>query len=146
MLMRFLRSLDLALYSGTFVEISGMINKPSQKSASPIDFAASLYSQWVSDFTVGVLLDGILLSWSCTSLMQFPRWKCMTKKSHHCIDFPMLNGPIMMLIEESFYCSYMKTTDLLSVVKFIVSGFTAVTIITRLYFIISCQYWDESIL
>lgn len=130
MLMRFLRSLDPALYSGTFVEISGMINKPSQKSASPIDCAASLYSQWVSDFTVGVLLDGILLSWSCTSLMQFPRWKCMTKKSHHCIDFPMLNGPIMMLIEESFYCSYMKTTDLLSVVKFIVSGFTAVTIIT----------------
>lgn len=75
---------------------SGMINKPSQKSASPIDFAASLYSKWVRDFPVSVFQDGIFLSWSCTLLMWFPWWKCMTKKSQHYIDFPLLNRPIVM--------------------------------------------------
>lgn len=66
--------------------------------------------------------------------MWFPWWKCMTKKSQHYIDFPLLNRPIVMQIEESFYCSVIMTTDLLSVVKFIISGFTAVTIITSSIF------------
>lgn len=62
----------------------------------------------------------------------------MIKKSNYCIDFLMFNGLIMMLIEESFYCLYMKIIDFLLVVKFIVFGFIVVIIIICLYFIISC--------